>query len=105
MMPNKQTEFLPLASLIEYEAAGYFCSGIVFSPDTENDHFHGCPPYIRMSASDSREEVFFRVPDAVAYYGTKHAGYTMKGRERAVERGRKQLAGELRDLLYIEDKE
>jgi hypothetical protein len=103
--PNSQTKFKLISELVNYsDDKKYFCSGIVFSPETENDHFRGCPPYIEINEVndyESNNTLYFEVPKIVAYYGSKHAGYTMKGREQCEEVGKSQLAFEIRKLLNI----
>jgi hypothetical protein len=101
MLPDQNTEFLDIAQIAEYETQGYFCIAIVFSPETENNHFRGCPPYIGLSHQDTLQDVFFRVPNSVAYYGKTHAGYTMRGRDKAVEHGKHILQCELAQLLGL----
>lgn len=102
-LPSTNTVFLPLAQLQEYEDKGYYCRAIVFSPETENNHFEGCPPYICMVAPDHKAygHLFFEVPKSVAYYGSKHAGYTMAGKRNSEAEGRRALQRELCDLLGI----
>lgn len=102
MKSRSEDEFLPLSQIEEYTQQGYYCSAIVFSPETENDHFLGCPPYIRLSKGH-RTHLYFRVPDAIAYYGKVHAGYTMEGRKEAAKRGRDEFKAELREMLGIEN--
>jgi len=103
MLPQPNTKFLPLSELEGYCNRGYHCHAIVFSPETENNHFKDCPPYIALYRSDSDHEVYFLVPEEVAYYGRIHAGYTMAGRERSKQSGRSELQYELRELLGIKD--
>lgn len=77
--PNKETIFLPITELINYsDKEKYYCCGVVFSPETENDHFEECPPYIQIKYKDYHEEdnLFFEVPEIIAYYGKVHAGYS-----------------------------
>ena len=105
MRPNKETKFLPIEELKNYtDHEKYCCIGIVFSPDTENDHFNGCPPYIQLAPCDHDEwddEIFFEVPKIIAYYGNVHAGYTMKGQEYQRKEGEHRLANGIKELLDI----
>lgn len=105
MRPNKETKFLPIEELKNYtDSSKYCCIGIVFSPETENDHFRGCPPYIQLSHCEHDkwdDEIFFEVPSIIAYYGYKHAGYTMKGQEYQRKTGEMNLANGIKDLLDI----
>lgn len=110
-MPNKDTVFRPLGDLANFTGEQYMCTGIVFSPETENNHFHGCPPYICITEEDiggefmNKEyytEHYFEVPKMVAYYADTHIGYTMKGKESDKQKGRESLARDLKQLLNIE---
>ncbi len=77
MKPTIDTKFLPIQELQNYiDKSKWCCSAIVFSPDTENDHFRGCPPYIAIdSETDFKiETLYFEVPQIIAYYGTVHVG-------------------------------
>lgn len=103
MMPTSKTVFLPIQELANYsDKSKYFCSAIVFSPETENNHFHGCPPYIRLDdVAGTEESIYFKVPVIIAYYGYAHAGYTMAGADRKVQEGEKNLANKIKTLLDI----
>jgi len=104
-IPTKQTVFKPLSEINHYcDETRWFCSAIVFSPETENDHFKGCPPYIEISDTlDYRDEftLHFEVPKIIAYYGSVHAGYTLSGIDNYMKQGKIQLASELKSLLNI----
>lgn len=102
MLPTKETVFLPLTRIEKFCQDGYDCCAVVFSPETENNHFPGCPPYISLFRLQDDSQYYFEIPKAIAYYGAVHAGYTMKGRERAVERGRLEMQDEIKALLGIE---
>lgn len=101
--PYKNTEFLPISQLEHYQDKNkYFCSAIVFSPETENDHFEGCPPYIELNHVHPFEEdepIYFKVPEIVAYYGKIHAGYTMEGKRNSKKQGEKDMANKIKNLL------
>lgn len=104
MMPQKDTKFLPIQEIANYsDEEKWFSSAIVFSPETENNHFDGCPPYIRIDDAEvlKRESLFFEVPAIVAYYGTYHAGYTMACQERKIKEGERQLANKIKSLLNL----
>ena len=104
--PTSKTIFKNLSQIDHYkDDKKYYCSAVVFSPDTENEHFSGCPPYIRIckvSGLDS-DDIYFKVPEIVAYYAKTHPGYTMAGIKKHEERGRRQLAEELKRLLNIKE--
>lgn len=104
--PNKLTEFKPLSEIANYtDKDKYFCAGVVFSPETENDHFQGCPPYIEIDEVDDYEgnnTVYFEVPEIVAYYAKEHAGYTMRGKDNSKEQGRQDMARKIKNLLDIQ---
>lgn len=103
MRPQKTTEFKPISELENYTSReGYFCTAVVFSPETENSHFEGCPPYIALCNGDHTEDVYFKVPDSVAYYAKMHSGYTMKGLDNARKSGRRDLAADIKRLLEVE---
>lgn len=104
MMPNKDTVFLSFSELENYtDEKKYFCSAVVFSPETENDHFHGCPPYISIDDVDMIEDTkYFKVPNLIAYYAKTHPGYTMKGQKYQREQGRRELVREIKNLLGLE---
>lgn len=103
--PNKETIFLPLSEIGKYsDPEKYYCCGAVFSPDTENDHFEGCPPYIEISEVESFDHdnnIYFEVPQIVAYYAKTHPGYTMTGLQNKIEQGRRQIKQEIKKLLDI----
>ena len=101
MMPDKNTIFKPVSELVNYsDKEKYFCNSIVFSPETENNHFHKCPPYICIvSLEDYETEYYFEVPEIVAYYAVTHPCYTMKGIEMYQKRGEENFKAKLKDLL------
>ncbi len=101
MRPDQNTVFLPISELENYkDPEKYFCYGIVFSPETENEHFHGCPPYIKICAVNDYEiELYFEVPEIVAFYGKEHAGYTMKGMDNRFLEGKRIQKEELKSLI------
>ena len=101
--PNNKTIFLPLSKLSKYsDKTKYFCSGVVFSPETENDHFEGCPPYIEINTTNGYgEPIFFEVPEIVAYYAKTHPGYTMRGIDNHIKQGRRDLANDFKKLLNL----
>ncbi len=103
MRPTKETTFLPLSDIAKYsDKDKYYCSAIVFSPDTENNHFAGCPPYIKINSVIGDEgDMFFEVPEIIAYYGKVHAGYTMAGKKKSVEEGKRILRSSIKLLLEI----
>ena len=103
MKPTRQTVFLPISELINYsDKTKYFCMSVVFSPETENDHFEGCPPYISVTDNDHLdEEIYFEVPEIVAYYAKTHPCYTMKGKENDIKEGERRMANKMKDLLNI----
>ncbi len=107
MRPTHETKFLPISELDKYtNEADYFCTDIVFSPDTENDHFTGCPPYIcihHQKDFNNENVLFFEVPKIVAYYGKVHAGYTMAHYEKRLKEGERRLANKIKDLLNCND--
>ena len=105
MRPNKETKFKPIEELKNYtDNEKYFCSEIVFSPETENDHFQGCPPYIQITETNNYDkEINFEVPEIIAYYGKQHAGYTITGMNEQEKRGAEKLANKLKHLLDIQD--
>ncbi len=107
MLPNKKTKFLPIEELKNFtDSSKYCCIGIVFSPETENNHFHGCPPYIHLTHCEADkwdDEMFFEVPEIIAYYGEKHAGYTMRGNEYQRKQGAHDLVSKMKNLLDIQD--
>ena len=104
-MPNKDTKFKPISELPKYsDKEKYFCNGVVFSPETENDHFDGCPPYIEICSIDGFDDVFFfEVPEIVAYYAKTHPCYTMQGIKNNIEKGERRLANKIKDLLDIDE--
>lgn len=103
MKPTKETIFLPISELEKYnDSQKYYCMAIVFSPETENEHFDGCPPYIAIGHVDFKEnDLYFKVPEIVAYYGKIHAGYTMKGLKDTEKKGEEILAKKIKCLLNI----
>ena len=102
MMPNQKTQFLKMSEIEKYsDKDKYCCAGVVFSPDTENNHFHGCPPYIEIHEINGDEVFYFEVPEIVAYYAKTHPGYTMEGRKNNIKEGERLMAQKLRDLLKI----
>jgi len=76
MKPNKETQFLPLSEIDKYcNKKKFYCDAVVFSPETENDHFYGCPPYISIRKVDhTDDEIFFQVHDIIGYYAKTHPG-------------------------------
>lgn len=104
MKPDSKTVFLPISELEKYKNdKEYFCSAIVFSPETENQHFHGCPPYISIDSVEygEIETLYFEVPSIVAYYAHTHAGYTMSGLDRREKEGERKLANKVKKLLGL----
>jgi hypothetical protein len=103
--PTKETKFLPLSKIGNYiDEKKYWCDAIVFSPETENNHFEGCPPYISICKEDDytgENDIYFEIPKIIAYYGKKHAGFTTDGRKRIKESGARELANEIKSLLFI----
>lgn len=101
--PNSKTEFKPISELANYsDPEKWFCAGVVFSPETENEHFHGCPPYIEIN--DVRLggiSIYFEVPEIVAYYAKTHAGYTHAGIKRYKEQGAAEIKREIARLLKV----
>lgn len=104
-MPNEETVFLPLSEIEKYsDPEKYYCCGVVFEPETENNHFHKCPPYIEIGYNDyskEQEHLYFEVPKIIAYYAKTHPCYTMAGSERKRQQGRRDMANELKKLLNI----
>jgi hypothetical protein len=103
MKPDRNTIFLPITELLKYSQGGeYCCSAVVFSPETENDHFIGCPPYIRIEDTNTFDKTyFFEVPEIVAYYAKTHPCYTMKGKENDRKAGQREMAQKIKGLLEI----
>lgn len=102
MRPTKKTHFRSFNDIERFSNKDeYFCTSIVFSPDTENDHFDGCPPYIEIVSIEGCESFFFKVPEIIAYYGTQHAGYTHKGLDRREQEGARKLSNKLKSLLDL----
>ncbi len=103
MKPNRETEFKPISELVNYQdEAQYFCTAVVFSPETENDHFDKCPPYIQInSVDDSKNAFFFEIPQIIAYYAKTHPCYTMQGIKNNIAKGERQMARKIKDLLDI----
>jgi len=103
--PNSKTKFKELSEIDKYsDPKKYFCVGVVFSPDTENDHYSGCPPYIEICKVEGcTESIYFRVPEIVAYYAKTHPQYTMRGLERRVEAGKRLMTEEFKRLLNIKE--
>ena len=101
--PTIKTEFKSLSELVNYsDERKWYCCGVVFSPDTENDHFPGCPPYIEIRSVDENvDSLFFEVPEIVAYYAKTHPGYTHKGLENQRKQGARELAHKIKSLLEI----
>lgn len=105
MMPTPKTEFKPIEDLKNYsDESKWFCHGIVFSPETENSHFHQCPPYIRISSLEdmTADDLFIEVPKIVAYYASVHAGFTMRGRENIAAQAVREFKQKLRSMLSID---
>lgn len=103
MKPNKETIFKPISELENYsDKTKWFCTAVVFSPETENNHFDKCPPYIQINLIDnSQEAVYFKVPEIVAYYAKTHPCYTMKGIENHIKEGERKMAQKIKDLLNL----
>ena len=104
-MPTIKTRFLPIQEIIKYtDSRKYHCCSVVFSPETENNHFKGCPPYIEIRENDKwdDESIYFEIPEIVSYYAKTHPCYTMKGTENHKKQGRLELINELKNLLEIE---
>lgn len=104
--PTKETKFLQLDEIRNYsDPDKYYCFAVVFSPDTENDHFHGCPPYIGISKvqEDFKDEddFYFEVPGIIAYYAKTHPCYTMTGIQNNILRGERRMAEKIRNLLDL----
>lgn len=102
MLPQPKTKFLPISELDNYKDSDkYFCSAVVFSPETENNHFHNCPPYITICEVDDimAEEIYFEIPKIVAYYAKTHSCYTMEGMKRQREQGERDFKIKLKQLL------
>lgn len=104
MKPNKNTKFLPLSEIGKYtDESKYICTAIVFSPDTENDHFIYCPPYIKIEETTfDGEELYFEVSEIIAYYAKIHAGFTMRGVDNYIKQGEDKLREQIKSLLNIE---
>ncbi len=104
MRPTEKTKFKPLSEIGKYsDEKNYFCSAVVFSPETENNHFKGCPPYIEISYTNiNKPPIYFEVPEIVAYYAKTHPCYTMKGIENWRKTGERDLANKIKALLDIE---
>ena len=102
-LPNRDTKFKPIEDLSLYSnSEKYFCNGVVFSPETENNHFDGCPPYIEISECyHTNKTYYFEIPEIVAYYAKTHPCYTMQGIENHRKQGARNLANKIRDLLNI----
>lgn len=103
MLPQPNTDFLVFGELDFYQdKSKYFCSAIVFSPETENNHFHNCPPYIAIDyVNGVGEALYFKVPEIIAYYAKTHPGYTMSGLDKQRKEGKRELANQLKSLLNI----
>jgi len=106
MKPTNKTKFLPISELANYsDPEKWFCCAVVFSPETENQHFYGCPPYIEISQADgiADESLFFEVPEIVAYYAKTHPCYTMEGMQRRIDEGKRLARAELKNALGFND--
>ncbi len=102
MMPYKNTEFKSITELEKYaEGTEYFCNAVVFSPETENNHFDGCPPYIQIMSMDGENSFYFKIPEIVAYYAKTHPCYTHVGKENDKKEGARELAKKIKRLLDI----
>lgn len=103
MIPNKDTEFLPLTELSKYyDTNEYFCYSMVFDP-SERKLFEGCPPYIQIcSENDFDLYLYFEIPEILALYGKDHAGYTFNGRDELIKRGKRELGNQIKQLLNID---
>lgn len=103
MIPQKGTNFKPISELIHYsDKELWFCTGVVFSPETENNHFEGCPPYIHLgSVNCDEDDVFFEVPEIVAYYAKTHPCYTMAGIKGHIKQGEREMALKIKRLLDL----
>lgn len=104
-LPDFKTKFLSISELDNYsDKDKFYCSAVVFSPETENNHGSGCPPYIELNhvnPHDGEEPIYFKVPEIVAYYAKTHPCYTMKGSEERKQQGRRELANDIKRLLDI----
>ena len=93
---------MPIEELNKYSNSDeFYCCAVVFSPETENDHFHGCPPYIEIGTVKGDESFFFKVPEIVAYYAKTHPGYTMQGIEKRRKQGERDMANKIKALLSM----
>ena len=106
MQPTKNSIFKPFTEINNYcDKNKYFCTAVVFSPETENNHFNGCPPYIEINEVDDFKEdktVYFKIPEIIAYYAKVHAGFTMKGSDNYILQGEQKMRDKIRSLLNIE---
>ena len=106
MRPNRFTKFKPISELENYvDSKKYFCSDIEFAPEEDKGSFTGCPPYISIDETDDLEynkTLYFKIPEIVAYYAKKHAGYTSRGRDQIEDQGRRQLIRDIKLLLKLD---
>lgn len=103
MKPTEETKFKSISELTKYsDEDKYFCSAVVFSPETENDHFYGCPPYIEIcEVKNSSTRIYFEVPEIVAYYAKTHPCYTMQGIANNIKEGERKMANKIKSLLDV----
>lgn len=104
MKPTRETIFLPISQLEKYKDETKFaCIAVVFSPETENNHFTGCPPYIHMTEIYAfYNDYYFEIPNIIAYYAKTHLEYTMQGLKNREKEGERILARKIKNLLEIE---
>jgi hypothetical protein len=63
-------------------------------------YFDAPVPYMRvLSETDENFVEYYTVPKAMAYYATWHAGYTQEGHKLLIQRGRQELARDIRKIL------
>lgn len=103
-MITEETFFRPLSDLEGMtDEEKYICTAIVFSPDTEEQHFKGCPPYIKIESTDffKPETYYFKIPEIVAYFASHHAGFTTKGIQNYKEQGADDLRNSILKTLGL----
>ena len=106
MKPNINTLFRQLSDITNYsDKENYYCCDVVFSPETENEHFPGCPPYIAIvdieKSYSSEYIMYFEVPEIIAYYAKTHPCYTLTGLENREKEGERKMANKIKALLNI----
>lgn len=102
MKPNESTMFLDLSDINKYSDKNiFFCSAVVFSPETENNHFEGCPAYLTICNKNNMDNYYFKIPEIIAYYAKTHPCYTMQGKENDKKQGELNLANKIKELLHI----